>query len=176
MSEKKTILSVVFGVAIVALIIATVSSIVDSFTLFCDYEDVNINLYQTLLSEYSVAFGVLELIAGICGVAFVILAVAMKKYKNITISILAAFEVLYLIVTVIIMRNVISDMGEISSKNYTAYIAYLTNVLAVTVPMAIVAVSSTALKFAGHYENGNSSVVEQPSGQNIAADNFEKSE
>lgn len=150
MCEKKTVLSVILGVAIVALISSIVVVTIDGFTLLFDY---NV-LFKDVKGTYHNTVSILELVAVAISVVFAIAITVVSifaKNKRIKLVFLiinvsaAIVTVVYFVITVIVLRNIIPAKAyygiAVYSLNYSMFTAYLTNVASLTVSLVLSAVS-----------------------------------
>lgn len=144
MKEKKTVASVVLGVALVSLITALVAGFAESLTLLIDSGELDI----TYEEDYNYLIGGLTLGGVLLGIAFVAVFLANKKNRFAVNLGLAIAVVAYCLVAIIATRvtvptvkhNIYNIYYILRTTEYTLYSSYLTT--------AITLMASTALTFA----------------------------
>lgn len=145
MNEKKTILSVVFGVSLVSYIVALLSVAIEGITML-DFENITSN-YGTKLIDYVSIAGILLIVALVMGIAYALVFAINKKNRKLVNIVCACIITLYFIITAIALKaslhvsdSVRSGRGY-NSTEYTMFTAYLTAVATQTVTMLIATVS-----------------------------------
>lgn len=139
MKEKKTVASVVLGVALVSLITALVAGFAESLTLFIDPEELNV----TYEEDYNYLIGGLTLGGVLLGIAFVAVFLANKKIRFAVNLSLAIAVVAYCVAAIIATRVTVpisGYSGGLRAMEYALFTSYLT--------AAITLMASTALTFA----------------------------
>lgn len=180
MCEKKTVLSVVLGVAIVALISSIVAAAIDGFTLLFDYKV----LFRGVTGTYGTYYrtvSVLEIVSAVIAIAFAVALVVVsilaknKRGKLILIIVTTAVAIVaiaYFVITVIVLRSIIPASktygSVVKALNYTMFTAYLANVASLTVSLVLSAVALLLLACLKSKRNaekadvcGNSNTAEQ---------------
>lgn len=137
MKEKKTVASVVLGVALVSLITALVAGFAESLTLFIDPEELNV----TYEEDYNYLIGGLTLGGALLGIAFVAVFLANQKNRFAVNLGLAIAVVAYCLVAIFATRFTVpfaEYRGGLSTREYTLYSSYLTTAITLMVSTALI--------------------------------------
>lgn len=136
MKEKKTVASVVLGVALVSLITALVAGFAESLTLLIDSGELNL----TYEEDYNYLIGGLTLGGVLLGIAFVAVFLANKKFRFAVNLGLAIAVVAYCLVAIIATRFTVPFSGYYGGWNttqYTLFTSYLTTEITLMVSAAL---------------------------------------
>ncbi len=122
MQTKKTVISVILGVAMVALAIATVTRLVSAMTTFTDTDALGMEF-----DYYYVELAVFGLLCAFGGIALLLLFALIRKKRKFAIVLTSSIVLAFAVISVVILRATIpsGSYGNIDRSNYAQYSAYL---------------------------------------------------
>ncbi|MDE6401287.1 MAG: hypothetical protein K2L54_01595 [Clostridiales bacterium] len=143
MKEKRIVLSVVLGISLVFLILALITALVDSLTTLTDFTKVS-NTDET----YYIIYGVMQLVAVIVGIAFIVVYMLKKNDVKYTV-IFSACLLLYMILALIVLKVTLPTSeydGMYLTRYYTMYTSYLGFFVVAAVTALLITVATVLLK------------------------------
>ncbi|MDE6618869.1 MAG: hypothetical protein K2K13_07625 [Clostridiales bacterium] len=132
MPEKKTVLAVMLGVSFVSLVVALIAGFVDSLMLFTDF---NINYSPIAFIALS------ELAVIMLGIALVLIFLLLKNNRKKALTYTCIALVALAILSLIVIRVIISDYVSYASTIYALYTSYVATAITVTVSSILLVVS-----------------------------------
>ncbi|MDE5563030.1 MAG: hypothetical protein K2J01_05740 [Clostridiales bacterium] len=131
MPEKKTVLAVMLGVSFVSLVVALIAGFVDSLMLLTDF-----NIYSPI------AFIALsELAVIMLGIALVLIFLLLKNNRKKALTYTCIALVALAILSLIVIRVIISDYVSYASTIYALYTSYVATAITVTASSILLVVS-----------------------------------
>ncbi len=151
MNVKKTVLSVILGVAAVSLATAVIVVLIDGFTMLVDYK----GLSPSKDYAYNYVIGALEIVFAFMALIFAVVIPVLRRRGFVPAIVFAGVSALYFMVTVIILRtNVDSSpyslgdyiyIDRLDTQDYTLFTSYMTNTLTITISAIISSVAYALL-------------------------------
>ena len=136
--DKRIVLLVIFGVALVSLITATIACFVDSITVFCDAGSLYNISAGTRDPSYYYLVAYILIVLGVLGVAYLCVKLFVRK-SFIPALVMASIILLYVIVSCVALRSKAPTFTSYSSRWFydQQYSFFQTTYVAVAVTLAI---------------------------------------